>query len=145
MIEVIRQDIFKTDCAVIGHGVNCKGGFGSGIAGQIAKLYPNVRDEYLGYHKNVGWVLGDVQLIGTTGHIIANCATQENYGRSNELYANYHAIERICRKLRHFCKEEGHTLALPKIGCGLANGDWKVVEEIYNRVFHDMKVKVYYV
>jgi O-acetyl-ADP-ribose deacetylase (regulator of RNase III) len=153
MLKEINGNIFDTDCAVIGHGVNCKGGFNSGIAGQIKRLFPNVREEYLSYHENVGWALGDVQLVGTSNvvlykdksFIIANCATQKDYGREDKLYANYHAIERICLKLRHFCKEEGHTLALPRIGCGLANGEWNTVREIYDKVFHDMEVKVYYV
>ncbi len=156
MIKEIKGDIFKTTCVVIGHGVNCRGGFNSGIAGQIKSLYPNVREEYLSYHQNIGWELGDIQFVGcrdtfttSTGIvyknvIIANCATQDDYGREDKLYANYHAIERICKKLRHYCKEENHSLALPRIGCGLANGDWNVVYEIYNRVFHDINVKVYY-
>jgi len=155
-IELINNNIFKTNCVVIAHGVNCAGGFGSGIAGQIAQIHPNVRTEYLKYHERVGWELGDIQIIGCSSmfqtksgpshkpRIIVNCATQKQYMPRGVLHANYHAIERVCKKLRHFCKDEGHTLALPKIGCGLAGGDWNVVEEIYGNVFHDINVKVYY-
>lgn len=158
-IELIQGDIFDTHNVVIAHGVNCRGGFGSGIAGQIAKKYPKVREEYLKYHNEVGWQLADIQIIGCgelmgptstnpnsyyKPRIIVNCATQDAYLPRGVLHANYHAIERVCKKLRHFCKEENHTLALPKIGCGLAGGDWNAVEEIYQNVFHDMDVKVYY-
>lgn len=161
MIKLIKGDLLKSSYDVIAHGVNCRGGFGSGIAGQIATQYPNVKEEYLKYHKEVGWQLGDIQIVGcykTQGNgasssittpyttsitIIVNCATQDAYGYDGALYANYHAIERVCKKLRHFCKDEHHRLALPKIGCGLAGGDWNVVEEIYDNVFHDMEVKVY--
>lgn len=156
-IKLIKGDLLNS-CSVIAHGVNCRGGFGSGIAGQIAALYPNVKEEYLAYHKNVGWQLGDIQIVGcyktsggsstsppsTSCIIIVNCATQDAYLPRGVLHANYHAIERVCKKLRHFCKQDHHRLALPKIGCGLAGGDWNVVEEIYDNVFHDMEVKVYH-
>ena len=156
-IKLIKGDLLTNSGGVIAHGVNCRGGFGSGIAGQIAKQYPNVKEEYLKYHKEVGWQLGDIQIIGcfkteagsstspysTSGCIVINCATQDAYGHDGKLYANYHAIERVCKKLRHFCIDEHHRLALPKIGCGLGGADWNVVEEIYENVFHDMEVRVY--
>lgn len=141
----IKGDIFKTECDVIAHGVNCRGGFNSGIAGQIKKLYPKVREEYLKYHENVGWVLGDVQLVGVDNKVIVNCATQDDYGRENKLYADYNAIERVCRKLRFYCLSNNKTLALPRIGCGLANGDWQVVKGIYSKVFDETEVKVYFI
>ncbi len=144
MITEIKGNIFDTDCNVIGHGCNCKGGFGSGIAGQIKEQFPKVREEYIKYHNNIGWALGDVQLVSVDSFIIANCATQKEYLPRGICHADYHAIERICAKLRHFCKEDDLTLALPRIGCGLAGGDWEKVKTIYNRVFHDMDIKVYY-
>ena len=151
MIEEIKGDLFYTDCDVVGHGVNCRGGFGSGIAGQIKNLFPNVRDEYLKYHENNGWQLGDVQLvkaenkevIGDKKLIIANCATQINYYPREILNADYSAIETICYKLKDYCKQEELTLALPRIGCGLAGGDWEIVKAIYEKVFDDFHVKVY--
>lgn len=157
-IQLYNQDLLSTPSTVIAHGVNCRGVFESGIAGQIAAQYPNVKEEYLAYHNNVGWQLGDIQIVGcwktsngsstcsasSTSVIIVNCATQDAYLPRGILHANYHAIELVCKKLRHFCKQEHHKLAMPKIGCGLGGGDWNAVEEIYDNVFHDMEVKVYY-
>lgn len=143
-IELINKDILQSGCDIIAHGVNCVGGFGSGIAAQIAQQHPYVKKQYLAYHKNVGWELGDIQFVYTKSKLIANCATQKEYMPRDVIHANYHAIERICKKLRYRCKDEDMTLAMPKIGCGLAGGDWNVVEEIYNNVFHDMLVKVYW-
>ena len=146
MITEINGDIFDTDCDVIAHGCNCVNGFGHGIAGQMAKRYPHVKEAYHSYHKNVGWVLSDVQLVGTDhGRIIANCGTQQEYYPRDRVHADYDAIERVCCKLKDFCKTNNKTLALPRIGCGLAGGDWKIVKEIYERVFDDFDVKVYFI
>lgn len=109
------------------HGVNCRGGFGSGIAGQIVKKHPEVRDDYLKKAATLeGWKLGDVQLSGK----IFNCATQNNYGYDGKKYCSYDAIETCLRKAKKHCSKFDLQLGLPKIGCGLAGGNWKVVHEI---------------
>lgn len=160
MLIEIKGDIFKTDCDVIGHGCNCKGGFGSGIAGQILAQFPHVRNAYWEYHTNIGWALGDVQLIGIgngDSRIIANCATQKEYLPRNVDHSDHNAIEKVCRKLKDYCINNNKTLALPRIGCGLAGGIWEPsafqkqhqlyinhVKEVYEKVFVDFDVKVYY-
>lgn len=141
----IQGDILQTDCDIIAHGCNCVNGFGSGIAGQIALKYPLVKQAYHRYHMNVGWALGDIQLVGiNNGKIIANCATQQEYYPRDRVHADYHAIERVCLKLKDYCIVNNKTLALPRIGCGLAGGDWNLVKKIYEKVFNDIDVKVYY-
>lgn len=145
VIIEVNGNIFETDCDVIAHGCNCKGGFGSGIAGQIKKLYPEVREAYLKYHDDVGWALGDIQLVGIdNGKVIANCATQDEYLPRGICHADYEAIEKVCYKLKDYCLENNKSLAMPRIGCGLAGGDWSKVKEIYEKVFKDFKVKVYF-
>lgn len=32
---------------------------------------------------------------------------------------------------------------MPRIGCGLAGGDWSIVEKILNNVFDDRTIYVY--
>lgn len=159
MITEIQGNIFDTTADVIGHGCNCVGGFGSGIAGQIADIYPHVRKAYWEYHTNVGWTLSDIQLVGVDDgdRIIANCATQKEYLPRNKQHADYNAIKKVCLKLKDFCQVNGKSLALPRIGCGLAGGIWEPsdfhkqnklyvhhVKEIYEEVFKDFDVKVYY-
>jgi len=160
MIIEIQGDLFTTTADVIGHGCNCVGGFGSGIAGQIANIYPNVKAAYWNYHIKVGWKLGDVQYvdIGNSDHrTIVNCATQKEYLPRNKNHANYAAIKRILLKLKDYCQANNKSLALPRIGCGLAGGQWDLtdfqkehklyqhtIKQIYEEVFHDFNVEVYY-
>ncbi len=39
--------------------------------------------------------------------------------------------------------EEYATVGMPRIGCGLAGGDWAVVEKILNRIFGPRLIYVY--
>lgn len=98
MIRVIKGDLFTTSAEIICHGVNCQGSFGSGVAGQIAKHFPRVREAYLQKHNKSGWKLGDIQLVFSTDDlelpIIANIATQEKFGYDGQLYADYKAIKK---------------------------------------------------
>jgi O-acetyl-ADP-ribose deacetylase (regulator of RNase III) len=47
MVNYKKGNIFESGAGIIAHGVNCKGAFGSGVAGQIAKLYPKTKSDYL--------------------------------------------------------------------------------------------------
>lgn len=136
-----RGNLFDTKCRLIAHGVNCMGGFGSGVAGQIARLYPFVREEYLRKFKEDGWKLGDVQFVDLLNGVdheayqwrefttIANCATQFSYGRSGK-HVNYAALGVCLDKLMLYAKDNNVSLAIPKIGCGLGGGDWRDVSSI---------------
>lgn len=146
MIKYVKGDLFKATEDIIAHGCNCRGGFGSGVAGIMAKKHPKAKESYLNKHMTEGWKLGDIQVLESNGKFIANCATQDKYGngRFDERFADYKAIEVCMLKLYKYCKMMNYTLAIPKIGAGLAGGDWTIIEPIINEVFEDMDVTVYY-
>jgi O-acetyl-ADP-ribose deacetylase (regulator of RNase III) len=145
MVHLIKGDLFSSGADIIAHGVNCRGRFGSGIAGIISKQYPHVRAEYLEHYEWSEWKLGDVQMVvAEDGLMIANCATQDMYGYDGQLYADYDAI-RICMgKVKEYARNRSNRIAIPKIGCGLAGGDWGIVKGILDEVFQDYDVSVYY-
>jgi len=144
MIKYIKGNLFTAPQDILAHGCNCVGGFGSGVAGQMSVEFPETREKYLEKFEKQGWELGDVQLVKSKDKIIANCATQKKYYPRTVRNADYPAIELCMLKLYKLCKETGKTLAMPKIGAGLAGGDWKIIEAIINDVFEDMDVYVYY-
>jgi len=143
MIKYIRGDIFKTDLNIIAHGCNCSGGFNSGVAFQIAQKYPEVRTAYLNKFKKEGWKLGDIQIVQTQNKTIINCGTQQFYGKDGKKYVSYEAIESVMIKLLDYSLKTNQTIAIPKIGAGLAGGDWEVIESIINKVFKDVEIVVY--
>lgn len=148
MISYVKGDVFQAPAVLIAHGVNCRGGFGKGVAGQISSKYPQVRESYLKKYKANGWSLGDIQLVRVNDtRWFANCATQDNYwnpGNPRQIYADYGAITVCMKKLSEVLIEHaGWKLAMPKIGAGLAGGDWVKIEAIINNVFPTESVTVY--
>ena len=138
----------KGEVNVIGHGVNCKGVMGSGIAKQIKDKYPLVLRLYEAkfFMIDSDWdeLLGNTQYIPvSTEKGIYNLFIQLNYGRDkNTRYCSYDAIDSCFYMLEASLKEH-HIIGIPKIGAGLANGDWNVIEAIINSHFKDRDIYVY--
>jgi O-acetyl-ADP-ribose deacetylase (regulator of RNase III) len=124
----------KGEFDVIVHGCNCFHTMGAGIAGQIAKRYPNIYDidkkltEY-----------GSVEKLGTlsygvpTGYtfVVVNAYTQFQPGQN----VNYHAIYSAMEKVRDkYCGKE-LRIGIPKIGAGIAGGDWDLISKHLRGIF----------
>lgn len=143
MIKYIKNDLFKSDATLLAHGCNCKGGFGSGVAAGMAKNYPESKNQYLSKHNTEGWKLGDVQFVLSDNKIIANCATQNNFLPRGKRHVDYNAVKVCMTKVKDFARLHGLTIGIPKIGAGLAGGDWELIEDILEDVFEDYDVTVY--
>lgn len=124
MITYKYGNIFNENHGIICNGVNCKGAYGSGLAGQITKLYPKAREDYLKFNnKTLGQVCySNVDYNDTLW--IAHCFTQENYGADGKRYADTTAIAVSLSSVlnRNYNK---YLVFLPLIGCGLGGLDWK--------------------
>ena len=152
MIIEIKGDVRDTDCKLIAHGVNCQGVMGSGVARALFEKWPRVKDMYHDYFNefNAGPngenFLGSIDVfpVGDNGMYVANCFTQQYYGGGDRQYVDYQAVLECMEGLRQVCDDFGLTeIAMPKIGCGLAGGDWNMVKSILDYVFEDITVKVY--
>jgi O-acetyl-ADP-ribose deacetylase (regulator of RNase III) len=146
MIVYKQGDILASGELAIAHGCNCRGGFGSGFAKSVATQYPQVKQGYLHRHNTRGWKLGEVQLINVgdgSGRILANCATQDRYGRPDQgPYVSYPAIREVVREL---VKSFPQGFAMVKIGAGLAGGNWDIIEQIIEEESGSVEVRVYVV
>lgn len=149
MVKYKKGDLLEATEDIICHGVNCVGGFGSGVAGQIAKKWPEVRNHYLARHCDDDWRLGDVQFVQIDKRkYVANCATQLAYLPRGKQHVDYGAILRCMNEVKAFAWAGDrwtmpYSIAIPKIGCGLAGGDWEIVKKILEDVFHDYDCTVY--
>ena len=146
MIVYKTGDVLASTEKRIAHGCNCSGGFGSGFAKAVAQLYPSVRQAYLHRYNTRGWKLGECQILGVgdgTGREIANCATQQRYGKPDEgPYVSYPAIRQVFRDLCSSSWRDG-GFAIPKIGAGLAGGNWDIISKIIEEESGDVEVRVY--
>ena len=147
MITYIKGDLLKTHCEVIAHGCNCKCTMKSGVARVITNKFSRVRaadNTFMGGYVNRD-KLGEVDFVNVDSKkikVVANCYTQFDYN-SRTKPLDYDALGVCLEKLKEFVVENDYTLALPKIGCGLAGGNWPKVEKMINDVFEEIEVKVY--
>lgn len=144
-LTLIRRNLFETGRPILAHAVNCSGGFGSGVAGQIAASYPEVREAYLEkYRSAAGWTPGDIQCVDVGDRTIVNLATQRYYGRDGGRYASLDAIRAACERLFRYC--DGRGVAMPMLGCGLGGLAWSEVRPVLVNLLmeHDLEVDVHY-
>lgn len=147
MIEYLKKDITTITEGVIAHGVNCQGAMGSGVAGALRRKYPQIFTRYSNicgmYTKNSSWLLGLVDFVEISREtdpflMVANCFTQEYYGRDGKRYADPRAISQSIDKAIHVAVSVVVPLYMPKIGCGLGGLSWDeeiepIIGEIANR------------
>lgn len=75
---------------------------------------------------------------------IVNAYTQYGFGKNHangtEKPLDYDALRLCMRKINHTFK--GKHIGLPRIGCGLAGGDWEIVKGIIKKELKDCKVTI---
>lgn len=143
---------------IIAHQVNCQGKMSSGVALQIKEKYPRAFSRYRELYNDVEdkkELMGLCQLSiveGSKGRpekIVANLFAQYQYGRMNKVYTDYHALAKALQKLHDIVINPenyyyGCTIAIPyKMGCGLGGGDWDIVSDMLNGIFHDIDIVAY--
>ena len=138
-MKVIKKDILediKDVPTVILHGCNCFHTMGAGIAKYLARRFPRIREA------DKATPYGDIAKLGTFSKVeygnitIYNCYTQYRYGRKDP-FVDYTAVARSLRAVRSDLLEQYRSLSevdirSPKIGCGLAGGDWSLMELIFD-------------
>jgi O-acetyl-ADP-ribose deacetylase (regulator of RNase III) len=136
-IEYIRGNAFDTDAKYILHGCNAQGAMGSGFAGALSALHPHARDAYIERHAKQPLKLGEVIPVSCDRYTILHGITQEFYGRDPDtVYVSYDAIADVIRAVDKIVRLSPETIkpiprvAMPKIGAGLANGEWAKIEQL---------------
>lgn len=137
MIEYRKGNLLDVTSGVIVHGCNMRGVMGSGVALAVRNKYPKCYQKYYSElnssYSNHDISIGDIIWWSNGKLFIANGLTQETYGRDpNIRYANYTAIASVFRMVMRTNKGFESDIHFPKIGAGLGNGDWNIIEQIIN-------------
>lgn len=116
---------------VIIHGCNCQCAMGKGIAKSIKETFPEAyeadRRTAKGDRGKLGMIsFATVQRNGREITVV-NGYTQYHW-RGPEGRADYEAIRGVMRAVK--TGFPGLRIGYPKIGAGLAGGDWKIISEI---------------
>ena len=153
MIRIVNGDLLEAKEKIICHQVNCQNAMGSGVAKAIYSIYPEVKEEY---HKRCEQMhkyglLGTIQLVpikSSEKHkTVINIFGQYDYGRQKKRYTDYHALKHAFTLINDMV-ESGtlleSELAFPHcFGCGLAGGDWAVVEALLLKCMPSVTITVY--
>lgn len=160
MIKIINGNLFDSKANFIVHQTNCQGVMGSGVAAQVAELYPHVETEYRKYlrycKKNKIKALGTVQYVPLESwamvmvdtmkndnviaydknyQYIVNLFGQDNYGMG-KLHTDLKAVKKAFIDIKEKAKEIGATVAMPyQIGSFRGGADWNDVYGIIQEVF----------
>ena len=137
-MKIIQGDLLKLaregQFDVIVHGCNCFCTMGAGIARQIADRFPQSLKADQATRSGDRSKLGDYTKadIRLPDHrlTIVNGYTQFDFSGPGVL-ADYDAIDRLFRKLK--IDFSGQRIGYPKIGAGLAGGDWERIARIIDR------------
>lgn len=126
---------YPAEVDAIGHGVNCQGAMGSGIAVAFRERFPLMYGQYNSLCK-VGWLLpGQVFPFRVSKDFyVFNIASQFNPGRDG----NLDFLRMGLLYCRFYMQQHGlQHLALPRIGAGIAGLDWNDVKNVVHDVFDD--------
>ncbi len=126
----------QPDLTHIAHQANLFHTFGSGIAKEIRLKWPRA------YEVDLQTPYGNKNKLGSWSispgvPTIVNLYAQVGLG-SADRQTSYDALDSVLRQLEIFLleKEEPVKLGVPyKIGCGLANGNWKIVSSIIESIY----------
>jgi O-acetyl-ADP-ribose deacetylase (regulator of RNase III) len=137
-MNIVRGDLIQLAIDgrfdVIAHGCNCQCTMGAGIAASIKKRFPEAFDADLATAK------GDRNKLGTISYAaieresarftVVNAYTQFHW-RGPGVKLDYQALTFVMREIKH--RFSGSRIAYPRIGAGLAGGDWPRIAEIIDK------------
>ena len=147
MITYVKGDLIEAGKSglvdVIAHQANCQLVFGAGLARQIKQHFP------VAYEADCQTKKGDKNKLGTLSMAydqrynlyIFNLYGQYRYGRDKQ-HTDYEALENSLKEM-YFVLRSGTMhdpeikpdcrIGIPRLGCGLAGGDWNIVESLVDK------------
>lgn len=118
---------------IICHVCNDLGGWGKGFVLAVSRRWPEPEAAYRAWHASKeGFELGAVRLVQVEEYIwVANMIGQRGIKRgSSGPPVRYGAIAACLQEVGERAVELGASIHMPRIGCGLAGGEWSKVEPL---------------
>lgn len=122
----------------LAHGCNCFCRMKSGVAKSIVENYPLAEKADLSTRVGDESKLGRYSVAKYPNITILNCYTQFKYGTDSRK-VNYEALYCCFEKINNIMTPSDKLL-IPKIGCGLAGGNWTIVSTIIGTLLKDKYV-----
>jgi O-acetyl-ADP-ribose deacetylase (regulator of RNase III) len=118
---------------IIVHICNNKGGWGAGFVLALSKKWSEPEAVY---RKKPRHILGDVEFVKVEEDImVANMVAQHGFGTMNGMPPIRYGAVRIClAEVNKMAARLNATVHMPRIGCGLAGGEWSKIQNIIEDV-----------
>jgi len=134
-----KEEYFSLEIPKTAGDINKLGQIESGLVSLVYNIDSNTLVQYAN-----GWIIPTLNKTLVKHLYVVNAYTQYWHGRNKPndvgIPLDYDALRLCMRKINHNFK--GLHIGLPKIGCGLAGGDWEIVSKIIEKELTDMKITV---
>lgn len=143
---------------IIAHVCNDLGRWGSGFVVALGRRYPFAKSTYIMWSKgrcpnggpyDLPFELGNVDFASTGWGkhdvLVANMVAQHDVVRKNGITPiRYDALSKCLKTVFQYASQNGYSVHMPRIGCGLAGGEWNKIEPlILEANVFDIQVYVY--
>lgn len=144
MLEFTNGDMFERDFDIRVNTINCVGTAGAGVALAFKRRYPEMHKEYVDLCKlgkikpGAMWVWKDDTF---AGEVVVNFPTKRHWKENSR----YEDIESGLQALKDYLDalgQDGVTVAIPALGCGHGNLDFKIVKKMIEKYLSDSRAKI---
>jgi O-acetyl-ADP-ribose deacetylase (regulator of RNase III) len=120
---------------IIVHVCNDIGGWGRGFVKALSERWPEPEKRYRAWYRGeeaIPFVLGEVQFIAVEAQLwVANLIGQHDIKTIGGVPPiRYEAVRVGLRKVSAEASRLGAAVHMPRIGCGLAGGNWEEINKI---------------
>ena len=134
---------------VVCHVCNDIGGWGAGFVVALSKRWPQPEPRYRAWHAgrtdDGPFELGAVQFVPVASDItVANMIGQKGIRRGPDGTPplRYDALRAALARVAEFATKQSASVHMPRIGAGLAGGDWALSEKIIEEALCGRSVDV---
>lgn len=139
-VSFVSGNLFKyPDLFAYGHGCNCLGAMGKGIALDFQIRFPEMYKEYKRRCKEGEFNLGDIYVYYQHPYTVYNLASQQSWKSVANLAAIRESLEKM---IKHAQKNGVNRIGLPRIGAGLGRLPWNEVKQAIIDVCEPSNVEI---
>ena len=130
---------------IITHVCNDIGGWGRGFVVALSNKWSQPEKTYRQCATQKPLKLGQVMFVNVEPDItVANMIAQHDVRTINGLPpVRYEALSDCLQVVSSYALTNNASIHMPRIGCGLAGGQWIIVENIINKTMLSLQIYVY--
>ena len=138
-VRVLEGDLLKSNMHALVNTVNTVGIMGKGVALAFKRRYPDMYSDYVKRCDRQEVKLGEPYVYDADDHLIVNFPTKQHWrsvSRLSDIVAGLEYLE------RHYRNWKIRSLAVPPLGCGNGQLEWRVVGPVLLRHLRRLDIPV---